>query len=60
MEIDRVESNRSAFLERAALAYLGILEKSRRDAKDALILDQKSEYLNVEAGDVLEYQSWPE
>jgi metal-responsive CopG/Arc/MetJ family transcriptional regulator len=59
-EIDRIDDNRSAFLERAALAYLGSLEKSRRDARDLEILQKHAEYLNAEAKDVLEYQAWSE
>lgn len=57
-EIDRVDDNRSAFLERAALAYLGSLEKSQREAMDMAILEQNAEFLNAEAKDVLEYQDW--
>jgi len=55
-EIDRVDSNRSSFLERAARSYLPGIEKKRRDARDTSILDANSERLNEEALDVLGYQ----
>jgi hypothetical protein len=32
--IDRTESNRSAFFERVACAYLAGLNKAKRDARD--------------------------
>lgn len=54
-EIDRIEDNRSAFLERAALSYLARRAKTERDAKDAVILDRVAEELN-EQSDVLEFQ----
>jgi metal-responsive CopG/Arc/MetJ family transcriptional regulator len=59
-EIDRVDSNRSAFLERAALAYLARSSKEARDLRDAKILDRHADRLNAEAADVLEYQGFPE
>lgn len=58
-KIDELEPNRSAFLERAAREYLGRLEKARRDARDAEIINRNSERLNREAADVLEYQELP-
>ena len=54
-EIDRIDDNRSAFLERAALSYLARRAKAERDAKDAAILDRIAEELNEES-DVLEFQ----
>ena len=54
--IDRVHSNRSAFLERAARQYLAQLAKTRRDARDSEILNTQDLRLNREAADVLEYQ----
>lgn len=54
-DIDRANSNRSAFLEQAARHYLQLGGKRDRDAKDAAILAQNSERLNREAADVLEY-----
>jgi metal-responsive CopG/Arc/MetJ family transcriptional regulator len=55
-EIDRIYSDRSRFFERAARTYLAEVEKLRRDAKDASILESQSSHLNEEALDVLEYQ----
>ena len=57
--IDRVDSNRSAFLERASRAYLARLEKAWRDANDVRILNARARRLNQEAQDVLEYQGLP-
>ena len=55
-EIDRADSNRSGFLERAARQYLAQVERRQRDARDAAILDARAARLNREALDVLEYQ----
>ena len=57
--IDRVDKNRSAFFERASRVYLARLEKGRRDARDARIINANAERLNEEAQDVLEYQGLP-
>ncbi len=57
--IDRVGRNRSAFLERASVAYLARLAKERRDAKDLAILNANADALNAEALDVLDYQQFP-
>ena len=57
--IDRADSNRSAFIERASRAHLARLEKSRREAKDAEIINRRAARLNQEAMDVLEYQGLP-
>ena len=57
--IDRVEGNRSAFIERASRAYLARLEKSRRESKDVEIINRHAERLNKEAEDVLDYQALP-
>jgi metal-responsive CopG/Arc/MetJ family transcriptional regulator len=59
-EIDRLNSNRSAFFEQAARLYLAQGAKHDRDAKDAAILERNAERLNREAVDVLEYQDLPE
>jgi hypothetical protein len=53
-EIDRLDGNRSAFLERAAVAYIGKQIKSDLDARDAAILDRVAGELN-EQSDVLEF-----
>ena len=57
--IDRADSNRSALIERAARAYLARLEKARREAQDAEIINANARRLNREAMDVLEYQGLP-
>jgi metal-responsive CopG/Arc/MetJ family transcriptional regulator len=54
--IDRADSNRSSFLEKAARQYLTATAKARREARDAAILNARAETLNREALDVLEYQ----
>ncbi len=58
-QIDRIDGNRSAFLERAALSYLARRAKTERDAQDAAILDRVAEELNQQS-DVLEFQGLPE
>jgi metal-responsive CopG/Arc/MetJ family transcriptional regulator len=55
-EIDRLNSDRSAFFEQAARLYLAQNAKCGRDAKDTAILKRNAERLNREAADVLEYQ----
>ncbi len=57
--IDRADANRSAFLERAARAYLARLEKAQREAADAEIINRHADRLNAEAVDVLAYQGLP-
>ncbi len=57
--IDRLDSNRSAFIERASRAYLARLERAQREARDAEIINANAERLNHEAMDVLDYQSLP-
>jgi metal-responsive CopG/Arc/MetJ family transcriptional regulator len=56
-KIDRVDSNRSAFVERAARAYLAALERARRNQRDLRILNANADRLNAEAADVLSYQA---
>jgi metal-responsive CopG/Arc/MetJ family transcriptional regulator len=57
--VDRIDSNRSAFLERAALIYLARLEQSRRDRRDIAIINRHARRLNREAKETLEYQMLP-
>jgi len=57
--IDRVDSNRSAFIERAILIYLARLQKAAREARDVEIINRNADRLNAEAADVLEYQALP-
>ena len=58
--IDRVEPNRSAFLERAAEEYLARVAKAERDARDLAIINKNATRLNREAKDVLQFQDMPE
>jgi len=57
--LDRLDKNRSALLERAALAYLARLERQVRDRKDIEIINRNADSLNREAMDTLEYQQLP-
>jgi metal-responsive CopG/Arc/MetJ family transcriptional regulator len=57
--LDRVDKNRSALLERAAVAWLAHLERQMRDRKDVEIIDRNADRLNREAMDVLGYQQVP-
>ena len=57
--IDQVEPNRSAFIERAARAYLARLAKAEREANDIRIINRNAGRLNKEASDVLGYQGLP-
>ena len=57
--IDQVDTNRSAFVERAARAYLARMERSKRQARDIEIINRNAERLNAEARDVLGYQRIP-
>jgi hypothetical protein len=54
-----VDKNRSAFLERAAQAYLLRIEREERDRRDAEIINRNAKRLNREATDTLEYQRLP-
>jgi len=57
--IDQVDSNRSAFVERAARTYLAHLARAKREARDIEIINRNAERLNAEARDVLGYQRVP-
>jgi metal-responsive CopG/Arc/MetJ family transcriptional regulator len=57
--LDRVDRNRSALLERAAVAYLAQLERQVRDRKDIAIIERNAKRLNRDAMDTLEYQRLP-
>jgi metal-responsive CopG/Arc/MetJ family transcriptional regulator len=57
--LDRLGKNRSALLERAAVAYLAHLERQARERKDIEIIDRNAGRLNREAMDALEYQQFP-
>ncbi|MGB6942346.1 MAG: hypothetical protein WBE37_08135 [Bryobacteraceae bacterium] len=55
-ELDRVDKNRSALLERAARANLARLRRDERDRRDIEIIHRNADRLNREAADILEYQ----
>ena len=57
-QLDRIDKNRSALLERAARAYLGHLERENRDRRDLEIINRNADRLNREAMDTLDYQQW--
>jgi hypothetical protein len=57
--MDRLDRNRSALIERAAVAYLAHLERQARDRKDSEIINRNAERLNREAMDTLDYQQLP-
>ena len=57
--IDKVDENRSGFLERAARQYLARLDRAQREKRDAEIYEREMDYLNAEALDALEFQSIP-
>jgi hypothetical protein len=57
--LDRLDTNRSALLERAALAFLARLERQARDRRDIELINRNAERLNREALDTLEYQRLP-
>jgi metal-responsive CopG/Arc/MetJ family transcriptional regulator len=56
--LDRVDSNRSAVLERAALAFLALQERQARDKRDIEIIGRNADALNREAADTLSFQSF--
>jgi metal-responsive CopG/Arc/MetJ family transcriptional regulator len=57
--LDRIDTNRSSMLERAAVAYLARLERQARDKKDIDIINRNATRLNREARDTLGYQRLP-
>ena len=59
VRLDRVDKNRSALLERAAIAYLAHLERLDRDRRDIEIINRNASRLNRDAQDTLEYQQLP-
>jgi metal-responsive CopG/Arc/MetJ family transcriptional regulator len=54
--LDRVDKNRSALLERAALDYFARIENEKRDRRDLEIINRNTGRLNREAMDTLDYQ----
>jgi metal-responsive CopG/Arc/MetJ family transcriptional regulator len=59
IRLDRVDGNRSALLERAALAYLAHMERQARNRRDVEIIDRNARRLNREAMETLGYQQLP-
>jgi len=57
--VDGADSNRSAFLERAAVAYLARLERAGQDRSDIAIINRHARRLNRDARETLEYQILP-
>lgn len=57
--VDQVDSNRSAFVERAVRAYLASLERTKPAARDIETINRNAERPNAEARDVLGYQRIP-
>jgi metal-responsive CopG/Arc/MetJ family transcriptional regulator len=58
-ELDRLDKNRSALLERAARAYLAQLRSEERDRRDIEIINRNAGRMNRQAMDTLEYQQLP-
>jgi metal-responsive CopG/Arc/MetJ family transcriptional regulator len=56
-QIDRIDPNRSRFVEKAARYYFSQVGRAKRDERDAAILDAHAVRLNKEALDFLEYQN---
>ena len=54
--MDRVNPNRSAFVELADRACLAEITKHRRESRDRRIIQKNADRLNAEAMDVLGYQ----
>jgi len=54
-----VDKNRSALLERAALAYLAGQERKERNRKDLDIINRHATRLNDDAMETLGYQQLP-
>jgi metal-responsive CopG/Arc/MetJ family transcriptional regulator len=48
--------NRSAFIEYAVRAFIMQLIRRQQDSRDLEIINQRADYLNQEAADVLTYQ----
>ena len=59
VRLDRLDDNRSALLERAALDYLDRLQREEQDRRDVEIINRHAKRLNREALDTLEYQELP-
>jgi metal-responsive CopG/Arc/MetJ family transcriptional regulator len=51
-----IHKNRSEFIEAALWAFITQLRRAEQNAHDLRIINQRADYLNQEAADVLEYQ----
>jgi metal-responsive CopG/Arc/MetJ family transcriptional regulator len=49
-------SSRSEFIERALRAFIAHIIRNEQDARDVEIINERADYLNQEAADVLGYQ----
>lgn len=58
-EIDRIEPNRSALIERATRTYLNKIAYQEREERDQAILNQHADEINEEAAAFLEFQEIP-
>ncbi len=56
VQLDRMSNNRSALIERAAIAYLRALERQTRDRRNLDIIARSAARLNRQALNTLEYQ----
>ena len=48
--------NRSEFIEKAIQSFIRQLIRRQQDARDLEIINQRADYLNREAADILTYQ----
>jgi metal-responsive CopG/Arc/MetJ family transcriptional regulator len=55
-EYAREYNNRSEFIEQAVRLFIKQLIRKQQDAKDLEIINNRADYLNQEAMDVLSYQ----
>ena len=55
-EYARDYNNRSEFIEAAVRVFIRQLIRRQQDARDLRIINQRADYLNQEARDVLTYQ----
>ncbi len=58
-EIDRIEPNRSALIERATRTCLNKIAYQEREERDQAILNQYADEINEEAAAFLEFQEIP-
>jgi metal-responsive CopG/Arc/MetJ family transcriptional regulator len=50
------DKNRSEFVETALRAFITQVNRNEQNARDVQIINQRADYLNQEAADVLAYQ----